>query len=122
MKFRYLLALVLTMFVTTSAFAQKATKKQEVAVEQFTAIADSVHAYVRPSAVVGGNLTVENVYIYPEKQMEIHFSRVLGEYPIRDNDVKAIYSIIKENLPDGYENFNVVAYSSKTTLDRKSVV
>lgn len=121
MKFKYSLALVLAIFVSTAVFAQKkAPKKQEVAVEQFAAIADTVHAYLRPTAVVGGKITVDNVFIYPDKKMDIHFSRVLGDYPIRDIDVKNIYSIIKTHLPDGYDQYDVTAYSSKSTLEELS--
>lgn len=121
MKFKHFLALVLAICLTTSAFAQKkAPKKQEVAVEQFAAIADSIHSYLRPTAVVGGSITVENVYIYPEKQMDIHFSRVLGDYPLRDGDVKNLYSIIKALLPQGYEGYKVTGYSSKTTFEQLS--
>lgn len=121
MKLKYSLALVLAIFVCTGSFAQKrAPKKQEMAVEQFIPIADSIHNYLRPSAIVGGSITVENVFIYPEKQMDIHFSRVLGDYPIRDVDVKALYSIIKALLPAGYEGYNVTAYSSKSTFEELS--
>lgn len=121
MKLKHTLVLVLALFVSANIFAQKkAVKKQEVAVEQFAPVADSIHAYLRPSAIVGGSITVENVFIYPEKKMDIHFSRVLGDYPIRDYDVKAIYSIIKSTLPDGYEQFDVTAYSSKSTLEELS--
>ena len=121
MKFKHLLALVLAICFTANAFAQKKSpKKQEIAVEQFTAIADSIHSYLRPFAIVGGNITVENVYIYPEKQMDIHFSRVLGDYPIRDVDVKVLYSIIKSLLPEGYEGYTVTGYSSKSTFEELS--
>ena len=121
MKFKHLLALVLAICLTTNAFAQKkAPKKQEVAVEQFAAIADSIHTYLRPSAIVGGSITVENVFIYPEKQMDIHFSRVLGDYPLRDEDVKVLYSIIKALLPAGYEGYKVTGYSSNSTFEELS--
>lgn len=121
MKLRYTLLLVLTFVLSINVFAQKrANAKQALAVEQFTPIGDSIYAYISPKAVVGGMITVDNVYIYPEKQLELHFSRVLGDYPIRDNDVKAIYQIIRENLPEGYEKYNVKAFSNKTALESLS--
>lgn len=121
MKLRHSLILVLALFVSANMFAQKkGVKKQEVAVEQFTAIADSIHHYLRPSAINGGKITVENVFIYPEKQMDIHFSRVLGDYPIRDVDVKVLHSIIKSLLPEGYEGYKVTGYSNQCTFEELS--
>ncbi len=118
MKLRYAVALVLSLFVATTLPAQKkAPKKQEMATQQFAPIADSVYAYISPTAVVGGKLTVSNVYIYPNKQLEINFSRVLSDYPIRDVDVKKIYEIVKRNLPEGYENYTLSLFANQNTLE-----
>ena len=123
MKFRFTLLLLIAIILTNPLWGEdnsaldKVVKKQEVSVEQFAPIADSIYKYISPKAIVGGAITVENVFITPSKSLEIHFSRVLGDYPIRDTDVKELYSITKALLPTQYSGYKVKCYSNKSSFE-----
>ena len=102
------------LFRSVSVSAQK---KQELSTEKYQYIGESVQNYLRYTATVYGKITVNKMYIFPKKNLEIHFSNALSEYPIRENDVTAIESIVKNSLPADYKDYNVAIYSAQTILE-----
>lgn len=111
---RIVLVFLLVSFFNVSVSAQK---KQELSTEKYQYIGESVQNYLRYTATVYGKITVNKMYIFPKKNLEIHFSNALSEYPIRENDVTAIESIVKNSLPADYKDYNVAIYSAQTILE-----
>lgn len=112
-----LLLILIAIAVSTASYSQT---KQQLAVEQFQSIADSIQKVVSPLATVYGRITVDTVYVYPDKRMDIHFSRALSEFPLRDSHIKTIYSITKGLVPEGFGKYDIHLFSSRTSLEELS--
>ena len=117
-KIHFLSILIILFSISFSfSFELNAQSRQQITTEQFKPIADSIYTVLRPLATVYGRIAVDTVYIYPDKQMDIHFSSTLSDLPLRDEHVKLIHNIVKGMLPEGFEKYNVNIYSSRTKIE-----
>lgn len=114
------MCIVALLFVTSLSAQKRGQHRQEIAIEEFVPIADSINTYLSPKATVLGKVSLENIFVVGNQVLELYFSRSLSEYPIRDYDVKNLYSIIRALLPKGYEKYQIKGYSSKTTFEELS--
>lgn len=116
MNYFYKITLSLFIFIPLALGAQN---RQKISTESFKAISDSVTIYMKtaPTASIGGRITVDTVYLYPKKRIEIHLSQNLAAYPIRDNDVETIYGIATRLLPSEYQKVDLKLFSCSTLLE-----
>lgn len=78
---------------------------------------DSVEAYLRGKAVVYGRIRVQEVSFSDRRTLTVRCNRTLSEYPIRDKDVRAIYTILRNQLPRELQRERIVLYAEKTRLE-----
>ncbi|MBQ7222491.1 MAG: xanthan lyase [Bacteroidales bacterium] len=87
--------------------------------ELFIPVCDAITDYFGDRFVAKDTLRVQNVYINKGGGAEIQFSNYLCDAPLRKNDVKAIYDIVKANMPEEYARYrtNFKIYSNESLLD-----
>ncbi|MBP5211130.1 MAG: hypothetical protein J6Z27_04775, partial [Bacteroidales bacterium] len=87
--------------------------------ELFMSLCDSVEAYFGDRFVAKDTLRVQNVYINKGGVAEIQFSNYLCDAPLRKNDIKAIYDIVRDNMPVKYASYSnsFKIYSNESLLD-----
>ncbi len=95
-------------------------QKHNLTTSDFSPIADSVQKYIHTHASVGGVIKIDTFYVYPNDKIRINFSNSLSEYPIRDNDIMAIYNICKALIPVNFKNYTIEALSCKTPIEELS--
>ncbi|MBQ7772603.1 MAG: N-acetylmuramoyl-L-alanine amidase [Bacteroidales bacterium] len=83
--------------------------------EKFAALSESVANYLKPVASIAVKVKVDSA-IVNGKNIDIHFSKLTSDYYFRDNSVKDIYRIAKDNLPDEYKGMDITLYANGSTL------
>lgn len=83
--------------------------------EKFAALSESVANYLKPVASIVVKVKVDSA-IVNGKNLDIHFSKLTSDYYFRDNTVKDIYQIAKDNLPDEYKSMDVTLHANGSTL------
>lgn len=99
------------------SFCSFSQSRQQLSAQSFQPIADSIQKIISPLATVYGRITVDTVYVYSNKRMDIHFSRALSEYPLRDSQVKSIYSITKALIPESFSKYSLKLFSCRTSVE-----
>ena len=112
MKHLLLLLLSAWMLVPISVEAQRRNQRENLPIELFQPAADSIQAYLKDKAHVYGSIQVEQV-VREQKKLHIYYNSYLAEYPLRDQDVEAIYALVKRNIPQAYHNDPLILYSGK---------
>jgi len=92
-------------FAPTTASAQT-----EELTDSFKCASDSVVNYLRTKTTVAARPRIEKVEAIKGK-LRIDFSGSFTDFPFRTDDVKAIYAIIDELMPEEYSS-----YKGKTTI------
>lgn len=83
--------------------------------EKFAALSESVAEYLKPVASIVVKVQVDSA-IVNGKSLDIHLSKLTGDYYFRDNSVKDLYRIAKDNLPDEYKGMEITLYANGSTL------
>ncbi|MDD3033305.1 MAG: xanthan lyase [Bacteroidales bacterium] len=102
-------SLILTVPMTLTLHAQDKA--------MFKPIADSIQIYLKPSAKVGGKVAIESVTALKKKRLIIAFNQALGEYPVRAEQVEAIYSIAHKLMPQEYQNYKLFLKCNGTGIE-----
>ncbi len=83
--------------------------------EKFAALSQAAADYLKPVASIVVKVKVDSA-IVNGKSIDIHFSKLTSDYSFRDNTVKDLYRIAKDNLPDEYKGMDVTLYANGSTL------
>lgn len=111
---RLLLFWLVALFLTPApAEAHRRNNREELPAELFQPVADSIQAYLKDKAVIYGSIKVDQAVRVNKKELLLYCNTYLAEYPIRDHDVKAIYALAKDLLPEAYRKDRLVIYSGK---------
>ncbi len=101
-----------------SALSQPPHSYKKIPVTEFLPISDSISKIMMGKAELIGTITVDTAYLSKSKKgLQLHFSRTLGENPIRDEDVSLLYNIAKSLLPDKYKKLKLELFSMRTKLE-----
>ena len=92
------------LFVSAFGFSLSAQKGSAVIRETFKPVSDSIQAYLSPKAEINGAILVTRVKT-KNNHIDLIFNQQLNNYPIREDDVKAIYSIARELMPAKYAQY-----------------
>ena len=80
-------------------------------------VADSINAYMSEKASVSGTISIDSYNIY-KKRMDVHLSRAVSEYPLRDSDISNIEDIIRDLLPHEYSGLEIRLFWDGKPLER----
>ena len=83
--------------------------------DKFAALSQAAAEYLKPLASIVVKVQVDSA-IVNGKSIDIHLSKLTGDYSFRDNTVKDLYQIAKDNLPDEYKGMDVTLYANGSTL------
>ncbi len=83
---------------------------------QFSEMADSVKAYISPSARIKVPIKVESVYLQKKDSIYVTFNRLLADYPFVDKTVEDIENIVKQTMPPLYKKKKVAIFCNGTKL------
>lgn len=121
MKKTLSLLLVLLLMLPMAGYSQNVDEQQvkEITTEDlFQPVADSITIYLKDKASINGKIKVNQIVTEKKRVLKINLSSLLGDYPIRDNDVEAIYSIANALIPEDYKNFKrVEIYSGDIKIE-----
>ena len=87
---------------------------------EFAPLCDSVKAYMLPRAYMDKPIFVDKVTVLQRSQtLQLTFCRELSTYPFRKGDIKRIYAIVRENLPEEWRPYSnrISIVSNKQEID-----
>ena len=91
--------LVLALLIAAFGFYGAAAQE-----DPWQAASDSVVSYLREVTSVKARPRIEKTKVTGGK-LRIDFSRTFSDFPLRDSDIKTVYSIIDELIPSGYAKY-----------------
>ena len=83
----------------------------------FKPIADSVSVYLKPLAKVTGTIEIKSVNLSKKRRLDITFNSTLGEYPLREEQLKTIYSIVNTLLPPEYKEDKIGIFCNGSKIE-----
>ena len=104
------LSIILSVLISTSAYSQN------LQINDFKPIADSIQKMFTGRAFVVGKISIVSVNT-DKKSISIYFSPQLSEYSLSENDVNKIYDIIKSLIDNNFNSKKVIAYSSGVKIE-----
>ena len=104
MKRRLLLPLFALLAFSPLAYAQQ-EDSGVAGLPEFTSICDSIKSFLMPRAWVDKPIYVDNVtYRSRSQTLQLTFCRELATYPFREGDIRHIYAIVRENMPEKWRS------------------
>ena len=104
MKHRLLLTLAALLAFSPLAHAQQ-EDDPNAGLPEFAPICDSIKSFMLPRAWVEKPIYVDNVtYRSRSQTLQVTFCRELATYPFREGDIRHIYAIVRENLPEQWRS------------------
>ena len=97
--------------IFNAAVAQTVVKEKE----KFSQMSESIANYLKPVAAINVKVQVDSA-IVNGKNIDIHLSKLTGDYFFRDNSVKDLYNIANETLPAEYKGMKVTLHANGSTL------
>ena len=82
-------------------------------------MADSISSYLKAKTTVTSPVSVEKATVMKEGTLRITLSRALVDHPLRDQEIRDIYSIARETLPSKYSQYKkkLSIYSDKKPIE-----
>lgn len=113
---RYLKLISLILLLSLTPF--KGEGKEKLIVSHFDKAVESIEKLLDNRIVTKNKIAIDTFHINNRKRsIRFTFSRGLSEYPLRSNDATAIYSILRNTLPEKYRKYNITVISNNTSLD-----
>lgn len=83
----------------------------------FSVMADSIKAYLQPTANMRSAVKVESVYTFAKNDsIYINFSRTLADYPMRSYTLDRINKIVKKTMPKEFKNKKFALFANNTKM------
>ena len=106
MKRRFLLPLAALLFFSPLALAQQENDTIP-GLPEFAPLCDSIKSYLQPRAWMDKPIFVDKATVLSRTQtLQLVFCRELSTYPFRSGDVKHIYAIVRENMPEAWRSYS----------------
>lgn len=83
---------------------------------QFVAAADSLQSFFKDKARILGKISVTRV-VKSGNILTLTFSNPLSEYPIREDNVRRAYEIVRSNIPESYRQMALRIETNKSPLE-----
>ena len=82
-------------------------------------MADSISSYLKAKTTVTSRVSVEKATVMKDGTLRITLSRALVDHPLRDQEIRDIYSIARETLPSKYSQYKkkLSIYSDKKPIE-----
>ena len=111
--FPYLFTLLFLAFLLPAP-AQAATRDKDL-----VPMADSISHYLTKQTTVRSPVSVEKAVVLKNGTLQLTFSRALVDYPLRDQEIKDIYAIVRETLPKKYAQYKnkISLYADKKPIE-----
>lgn len=113
------LILALCAFFCFSSYAQPASSARGN--EGFKPMSDSLTTYLRKKTTisVSSRIRVQDATV-EKKGLKVILSEGISDYPIRDEEIAAIYSIVNELLPEEYASYRgkITVYAGKEPVEK----
>ncbi|MCR5710815.1 MAG: xanthan lyase [Bacteroidales bacterium] len=81
------------------------SKAQAARDKELVPMADSITTYLREKTTVRSSVSVEKATILKDGTLRLTLSRGLVDFPLRDQEIKDLYSIARETLPKKYSQY-----------------
>ena len=83
--------------------------------EKFAELSAAMDAYLQPVASIVVKVKVDSAVV-SGNNIDIHLSKLTGDYYFRDNSVKDLYQIANDLMPQEYKGLKVTLYANGSTL------
>ena len=111
---RVLGILLYSLMLAIPAIGQHSSK---IDTKEYQFLGDSLDAYLEGRATVFGSVAVDKMNIVNGTTLEIHFTRPLLEYPLRNEHVTRIYTLVDSLLSPDFDGYKLKIYAQKTLLE-----
>lgn len=109
------ISIIIFFFVIFSSLP-KISSGQRADLKEFKGVSQSLNAMLDPLAFVTGKVKLDSAFVY-ENDIMLYFNNFLAEYPLREKEVKDIYTIVNKFIPVKYSGKRLRIISNRSIIE-----